>query len=978
MTKNRNIKKAVKKVANKNRIILVIIKINNLEEIQDLIETFEENIDAICIYDSNADNDGPKEKVVHSIEKYLKTTRIPFNIKITSAPTYGETRTLYLEETKKFTTSQQWSLDKTYAVILNEDEQLFIDGFNKDTLTESGYNLVYFDYNIKGHQLKLFNLNYNWKCIGIIEDEWIISDNKEQVFPKLEDTIYIENNVDDSDDNVKYKLKLSANKEILIKELEKNPDNAKNVFLLAELYNKLDNQEEALTLYTKRTTMIGSAEDLYYSYLRIAECSVDLVLPEEKVHDAYMKCINLYPFMLEPIYNLMYFYSVIEDWKTAFEIGKLGLNITSYDDIPFKVEYDIYDYRYKKDMLTLCYHTKNYGIGVKLGSELLLEKKYEDDNDDSNSEIDEDDENQTPDEIEEDIRCDYEDCLKNITNKELNIPDKIEDINDIKVILLSKSFDDKLVKKIADFKTINLDLMLCLETNQVPDEYKNLLIDVDLSEVSGWSSTSSQLMDKATYYSFKNKHKYVWLVDETVEYGADLEKLKKLIIVDTTDDLIAGQLSEDSYMLDELLDKKVLKNITVVESDWISTLNGICRVSYLLLTKLNEFRLKDKRLYDDMYLFPTLCNKHNELSICYLTELDMPIYVHKRNNKNLTDIEKNILLTKDTYNLYISIMCFHKKSQNELPRYWVLNKETNTMVDEFGKNINIAFDDNIKLSNADQKMIKALRNKNITVDIKEVHERNYHFVFKQSNYSNMSNVLRQLLEKLADSTERLEFLRDFFKGEDMVILGGGPSTGHLTESEMNYIFDNHLTICVKYVLDILKKKKKSPTFFVFNQYVTTNTLPHYKNLSKNITSIFGSDGNYKHKNNGLMLLKVDDVHFCIRNFNNLLMNHVDCLTWKSTDNNQRTYINMHIMCEIALPLCIHLGIANIYTTGWDLKLINNQDYCYESNTKSYLNSKISEYKYVPNIRTILNNLGITIHKIKESPVLLELKNIFPQ
>jgi hypothetical protein len=300
------------------------------------------------------------------------------------------------------------------------------------------------------------------------------------------------------------------------------------------------------------------------------------------------------------------------------------------------------------------------------------------------------------------------------------------------------------------------------------------------------------------------------------------------------------------------------------------------------------------------------------------------------------------------------------------------------MVDEFSKNINIAFEEKIKLSNADQKMIKALRNKNITVDIKEVPERNYHFVFKQSNYSNMSNVLRQLLEKLADSTERLEFLRDFFKGEDMVILGGGPSTGHLTESEMNYIFDNHLTICVKYVLDILKKKKKSPTFFVFNQYVTTNTLPHYKNLSKNITSIFGSDGNYKHKNNGLMLLKVDDVHFCIRNFNNLLMNHIDCLTWKSKDNNQRTYINMHIMCEIALPLCIHLGISNIYTTGWDLKLINNQDYCYESNTKSYLNSKISEYKYVPNIRTILNNLGITIHKIKESPILLELKNIFPQ
>jgi Fe-S cluster assembly protein SufD len=41
----KNIKKVTKKIVNKNRIILVIIKINNLEEIQDLVETFEEQID---------------------------------------------------------------------------------------------------------------------------------------------------------------------------------------------------------------------------------------------------------------------------------------------------------------------------------------------------------------------------------------------------------------------------------------------------------------------------------------------------------------------------------------------------------------------------------------------------------------------------------------------------------------------------------------------------------------------------------------------------------------------------------------------------------------------------------------------------------------------------------------------------------------------------------------------------------------------
>ena len=238
-------------------------------------------------------------------------------------------------------------------------------------------------------------------------------------------------------------------------------------------------------------------------------------------------------------------------------------------------------------------------------------------------------------------------------------------------------------------------------------------------------------------------------------------------------------------------------------------------------------------------------------------------------------------------------------------------------------------------------------------------------------------LLKDILEKFAHSTQRLQFLENLLEGEEIVILGGGPSTAMLSDNELKYIIDNYITISVKYVIDLLNKKKLHPTFHVFNQYLASGSLDHFIERSEPYTTIFGSDGSFEHTT-ALMVVEVKDEHFCIRNFKKLLANHIDCLTWQRDENNNRSYINLHIMCELALPLSIHLGVKKIYTTGWDLKPIENQDYCYTSNIKSYQTSKISESNYVSDIEKILNNLGITINKIKPSPIVLNLIDFFPK
>jgi hypothetical protein len=204
----------------------------------------------------------------------------------------------------------------------------------------------------------------------------------------------------------------------------------------------------------------------------------------------------------------------------------------------------------------------------------------------------------------------------------------------------------------------------------------------------------------------------------------------------------------------------------------------------------------------------------------------------------------------------------------------------------------------------------------------------------------------------------------------------------LTDIELKYISDNYITICVKYVLEMLLDKDIKPTFFVNNLFLAKNNFTFYDNLSKDLTTIIATfrgnpiNSNYIQKNT--YLITINNKGGSLVHYFNLLKKDVDCISWNIDQNYNISHIPLHIMCEIAIPLCIHLGISRIYTVGWDLKKINNKAYVYDNmNSSNYNNSNNTEFNYVPNIKKILNDKNIEIYKIKESPILLEYKNIFP-
>ena len=358
------------------RIMLIMMIKNESKIIERALQSVAEFVDGIVVCDTGSTDD-----TVSIVNKYFKTLKIPTKLYKHKWQNFGHNRSLSFTETVSFCKSLKWPLDKTYGLLLDADQELNVDDdlFDRQDLTESGYNLLLkTSYNIY-HVPKLINLGKKWRCVGSTHEYW--EDPEDEKGPKDidEDKMYIDDIGDGGCKSDKYERDIR----LLTEEL-KNPINeSRTIYYLGQSYFDSDQHEEAIKWFEKRIQYTlnnkivddknDNTEEVYQAYLKIALSKKELDKPD--LVNAFMKCIELYPKMLEPIYYLMKYYMDLEKWKEAYEIGKLGLDIEMDDK--FITEYQIYEHLYKDDMLMVCLENQKYGIGIKLGLSLLKERKFD-------------------------------------------------------------------------------------------------------------------------------------------------------------------------------------------------------------------------------------------------------------------------------------------------------------------------------------------------------------------------------------------------------------------------------------------------------------------------------------------------------------------------------------------------------------------------------------------------------------------------
>ena len=103
-------------------------------------------------------------------------------------------------------------------------------------------------------------------------------------------------------------LKYQRDAEVLLADIERNPENPRSVFYLAQSYFDAGDFANARPWYERRAKMGGFDEEIYWSLNRIGECMSRLGEPWPNVLDAHLRAWEYRPTRAEPLHQIAHHY----------------------------------------------------------------------------------------------------------------------------------------------------------------------------------------------------------------------------------------------------------------------------------------------------------------------------------------------------------------------------------------------------------------------------------------------------------------------------------------------------------------------------------------------------------------------------------------------------------------------------------------------------------------------------------------------
>ena len=139
--------------------------------------------------------------------------------------------------------------------------------------------------------------------------------------------------------------KFARDRDLLLAEVELNPEDGHPVFYLAQSYFDLGDFVNARKWYARRAELGGIQEAVYFAMYRIAESMQELGEPWPDVQDAYLRAWEFRPTRAEPLYQIAYRYRQDEHHRLGYLFAKLAAQIPPPEQDVIFVWADIYAWR---------------------------------------------------------------------------------------------------------------------------------------------------------------------------------------------------------------------------------------------------------------------------------------------------------------------------------------------------------------------------------------------------------------------------------------------------------------------------------------------------------------------------------------------------------------------------------------------------------------------------------------------------------
>jgi len=115
--------------------------------------------------------------------------------------------------------------------------------------------------------------------------------------------------------------------ELLLAEVERNPEHARSVFYLAQSYFDAGDFANARKWYARRTEMGGWAEEVYFSLNRVAQAMVHLGEPWPDIQDAHLRAWAFRPTRAEPLYGIARRYREKQQYQLGYLFAERAAQI---------------------------------------------------------------------------------------------------------------------------------------------------------------------------------------------------------------------------------------------------------------------------------------------------------------------------------------------------------------------------------------------------------------------------------------------------------------------------------------------------------------------------------------------------------------------------------------------------------------------------------------------------------------------------
>ncbi len=325
------------------KLCLHMILKNEAHVIRRCLDSVMPLIDYWVIVDTGS-SDGTQEIVLD----YLKD--IPGELHEIPWKNWGETRSeaIVLARNKG-----------EYILLMDADDVLAFDGNPElPELTKDQYCMWRGSTSFTYQRPQIVKGDLPWRYVGVTHEYLDCPVPFESEM--LETVKYV--TLDDGAESRDLKQKFLKNIRLLEEGLQKEPENGRYAFYLAESYRCADEKGKAMEIYQKRIRMGGWDQELFWSKLQIAHILRDLKFPTNVILEAYKDAHAFRPHRSESVYYMAEFLNQEGRYEEAYKALK------SYALIP-KPE--------KKDALFNVDWIEDYGLLFQLSISAYYANHFE-------------------------------------------------------------------------------------------------------------------------------------------------------------------------------------------------------------------------------------------------------------------------------------------------------------------------------------------------------------------------------------------------------------------------------------------------------------------------------------------------------------------------------------------------------------------------------------------------------------------------